>query len=151
MHYETRIHTPREVANSLQAAQHIKSRTVACHEALTWVRDDGVKIFAVADCIDNPFFEVAIIKQEEKNTFIQIESITAGWCDTPEVLAEYFENANENMGTAQLLINAPTENATAWYSCGCCGAGFKSNVKYQLQFDQDDGYGICTRCEKHYL
>jgi hypothetical protein len=149
MYYETRIHTLREVSTSLEAAQHIKLRTVSSHEALTWVRPDGAKLLILADSVDDPFFEVAVIKEENKR-FIQIESITAAWCETPEALAECFDEANENLGFAQVIIDQVTDAATAHFTCGCCGHGFTGNVKYQLAFDQDDGYGICTRCEKSY-
>lgn len=34
-----------------------------------------------------------------------------------------------------------------YFTCGCCGLGFKSTYKKQAIHDQDTGYGYCEECE----
>jgi hypothetical protein len=148
MYYETREHRFKDVANALEAARYIKesSERSICDA----VRFGDKVVVADAHC-DSPFFEVAVLRQLGENDFQQIDSITAGWVKTTEELAKYFETANENMGKANLTIGSFAPTKMAYFTCGCCGNGFKSNAEYQKQFDQDAGYGICKPCERYYL
>lgn len=154
MYYETRIYQPLNFANCLEAATAIKTRTATTYHALTIPIPNSNKQLIIVDdshC-DNYFLEVAVIIKDN-DSLQQIETITAGWIDTAKELAEYFNKAITNpypMGKASLNLGTVKPEATAHFTCGCCGTGFKSNVAKQLKFDQDSGYGICTGCEQWY-
>ena len=153
MYYEARTHQLLPVANAMDAAIKIKGGLVANYQVPTWT--EGLNpVYIVPDGhINNPMFELAILTNIN-GELTQVETITNGWIDTTEELEEYFTKAlsnNYNMGKAQLIIDKPTGKETANFECGCCGNGFKSNVKYQQNFDQDAGFGICPKCEKYYL
>ena len=152
MFYESIPHVVTPVADAAEAAKKIKQATVRSTEALCWENTNG-KFYVVSDShIDDcPFAETAVI-QEINSEFFQIESITAAWIDTEKELAEYFETAMSEPATkrkTQLIIGKPT-NQFAAFTCGCCGSRFRGNVKEQLEFDQDQGYGICSDCEQYY-
>lgn len=98
----------------------------------------------------SPFFESAIIREAD---MMQIESLTIGWIDTPEEVKQYLINSCTepcNMGKADLIIGNPKNDDVASFECGCCGSYFKGNVKKQLAFGQDSGYGICQKCEDRF-
>lgn len=153
MYYETRIYKPEQVTGSLEAAERLKSGKIYAYEALTYKTPKG-DVFIVDDShCDRPFLEVAVILNNGVG-MRQIESITAGWINTAPELAKYFDDAISepcDMGKASLNLNHADVNETGNFECGCCGSYFKGNVKYQLQFGQDNGYGICKSCEKYYL
>jgi len=37
-----------------------------------------------------------------------------------------------------------------FFTCGCCGIGFKSTIAEQVKFDQDSGFGICDSCVRNW-
>jgi len=41
-----------------------------------------------------------------------------------------------------------SNSRSKWLECGCCGTGFETWPEYEDQ-DQDDGYGICARCQDY--
>lgn len=152
MYYETREHAEKQVGSAYEAAELIKSGSAQSWEAITWKTEHG-KFFAVADShIDDSsaFAETAIIKQVE-NSFIRIESITVAWIKTTAEVARYFlESETSDIHSLTTLIIGRAKDQVAYFTCGCCGTSFKSNVKKQLKFDQDTGYGICPGCEQSY-
>lgn len=152
MYYESISHEIVQVADATEAANKIKTGKTLSHQALSWESPNG-RFYVVSDChIDSDAFAETAVLQEIDSEFFQIESITAAWINSKQELARYFVNATKfppiNRKT-QLIVGKPT-NQTAFFTCGCCGNGFNSNVAYQLTFDQDNGYGICTNCEKYY-
>lgn len=154
MYYESRIYKPFPVASFLEAAEAIKERKAYTFHAITFNLSPDKEVIFVDDshCDDSGFGEVAVILKED-GVFKQIESITAGWIKSIEVLADYFSKAVTNpcsMGIAKLNIGQAQPNATANFTCGCCGDWFKGVVEEQLKFDQDNGYGICNGCAKYY-
>lgn len=141
----------------MEAARLIKQGEAAGYEALTHkavVKGREVNVYYVNDASihDKNFAETAVLIDAANGEQEQIESITAAWIDTAEKLAEYFNKAITTddvyyMGKVRLFNN---DNTPAWFTCGCCGNGFKSTIEKQKKFDQDATYGICNRCETYY-
>lgn len=153
MYFESIVHNIKEVADHKEAAALIKSKNISSITALHWKSENG-EFFAVSDAHidDSSFAETAILKKEEE-TYFQIESITVAWIKTPQELEKIILDTEISVPMkrkTQLIINKPDDNHTANFSCGCCGKNFVSNVKKQLSFNQDNGYGICPSCEKYY-
>ncbi len=152
MYFETIMHASRPVANADEAAQLIKAQEARDFDALIWTATSGRRLAVVADnhC-DNSFLEVAVIDLDRK---IQIESITAGWCKSPEELAKYFvkcETGDFFMRTdVTLPLDGKGQDTRATFECGCCGTGFDSTYEKQRRFDQDNGYGQCFECGDGY-
>ena len=153
MYYETKTHQTVEVQDAIAAAAFIRSKEMRTYHAIKWNVGDRF-IYAVPDGhADEPLTELAVIEQT-KQSFKQIESLTNASIESTEDLAKYLKEAEDgkiNMGATNLILGAPTGKENASFTCGCCGEWFKSNVLYQQQFDQDDGYGICKPCERYYL
>ena len=149
MYYESVIHTLRPVANAAEAATFACSGNAMSHEAIQW-EADGITYYAVSDThIDNPAFSETAIIRADNEKFTQLESITVAWCKPEEVLG-YFkgcETQEWQMCQTQLIIGQPKPEQRAWFTCGCCGNGFKDFVAVQLKFDQDTSYGICPKCQ----
>ena len=147
MYYETRNHTERTVADAFEAARLIKTDKPATYEALCY---DDIVLVSDSHIDDQSFGEVAVLQRQPDGSFRQIETITAAWIKTVEDLADTLRQAKAeplNMGVAALNLGAIRHQKHVTFTCGCCGNGFKSTVEHQRQFDQDDGYGICQRCE----
>ena len=140
------------VSDAIEAATKIKGRTVNPTQALCWQNSHG-KFYAVSDChIDDSAFAETALLQEIDSDFFQIESITTYAYNSAKELAECFDDSAANppiKSKTHLIIGKPTSQM-AYFTCGCCGTNFKGNVAEQLQFDQDNGYGICSDCEKYY-
>lgn len=152
MYFEARIHALREVESRMQVALLIKEQKVPWYEVLAWAGEKYTFLCVADGHVENPFLEVAILRQEEDGTYYLIESITAGWIETPEKLElELAEAERANpIRKAQLIIGAPHGYEIAMFTCGCCGKRFKGNVKEQLKYDQDAGYGKCEECIKYF-
>jgi hypothetical protein len=156
MYYEARTHIIVQTENAVDAAIKIKSGQVEPYHVTKWTSMDGkFFMYAVPDGhIDNILLELAILRQEiglPNATLSQVESITNGWIDSPEKLGRYLRDAETSeiiMKTyAQLIIGKPYGHERARFICGCCGADFLGNVKFQQQFDLDAGFGICDSCQ----
>lgn len=124
---------------------------------MKWVsRDQRHYMYAVPDGhLDEMLSELAILRETinpENRTFQQIESITNGWIKGVEALATYLEEAELSdiimVRKAQLIVGKPQGHEEANFTCGCCGNWFKDNVQKQLRYDQDAGYGICSKCQR---
>ena len=159
MYYESRVHEVISTEGAYDAALKIKNGTIHGHQVATWTGEDKqYQFYAVPDGhIDNPLLELAILRKEITNAdsgYQQVESITNGWIESPEMLSKYLLEAETSewimASNAQLLTGSPKGNETANFTCGCCGSWFKDNIKYQLEFGQDSGYGICKGCERYY-
>ncbi|OJV52474.1 MAG: hypothetical protein BGO31_07440 [Bacteroidetes bacterium 43-16] len=156
MYYEARTHEIVEVTSAIEAAIRIKSGKIQTYQVMKWTSKDRMyNMYAVPDGhIDNMLLELAILRQEillVDAPYQQVESITNGWIDDPVNLGKYLEESessdfimNEN---AQLIVGRPSGNERAHFICGCCGTTFLGNVKEQLNFGQDAGFGICDRCQ----
>lgn len=148
MYFETTMHTSKPVETAAIAAQLIKEHTVRDFEALIWTAPNGRRLAVVADnhC-NNPWLEVAVIDMDRS---VQIESITAGWCDNAHQLSTYFENCETTDFLMRSDISLPLDgrggDTLADFECGCCGESFESTYEKQRRFDQDNGYGICPSC-----
>lgn len=33
-----------------------------------------------------------------------------------------------------------------WFTCGCCGSGFRGDINEQREYDQDTDFGFCESC-----
>jgi hypothetical protein len=152
MFFQSKIHKVVKVNDATEAANKIKSGDVLDYHALNWQNENG-DFYAVSDAhIDDSYFAETAVLMKENGLFFQLESITAAWIDSACKLAQYFKNAETDRQfklKVDLIIDEAT-NQIAWFTCGCCGTGFKDSVKYQLDFDQGAGYGICKDCEKYY-
>lgn len=115
---------------------------------------DGRKVMAAPSYDFGSFFETALLVTDPDGKTYQVESITAGWIKTEGELANYFEKGVElpyfTKSEVNPIFGEPKGDEVAWFTCGCCGNGFKGNVARQLKFDQDSGYGICPKCEHFY-
>ncbi len=159
MYYESRVHEVISTSDAYDAARKIKNGTFHSYQVATWTsKDRQYQFFAVPDGhLDNPLLELAILRKEiakAHSGYQQVESITNGWIESPEVLAKYLIEAETSewimAGNAQLIVGKPKGDETANFTCGCCGSWFEGNVKDQLKFDQDAGYGICNDCKRYY-
>lgn len=155
MYYEARTHEIVEVTNAMEAAIKIKSGSIQTYQVMKWTSNDGKYfMYAVPDGhIDNMLLELAILRQEIHSinaNYQQVESITNGWIDNIDILGKYLQESETSnfimIKNAQLITGNPQGHEKAWFTCGCCGTSFLANVKEQIKFDQDAGYGICDRC-----
>ena len=152
MFYESISHQILPVADATEAATKIKEGTVLSFQALSWENTHG-KFYAVSDChIDNSSFAETAFIQEINSEFFQIDSITTAWVKSTQILAQLFidgETEPPIKRKTQLIVGKPT-NQKAFFTCGCCGNQFHGIVAEQLEFDQDEGYGICKDCNQFY-
>jgi hypothetical protein len=93
--------------------------------------------------------ELAIL---DIDNMTQIESLTLGWVkgNKAKAVLDCCDNPFSQQKTGIMLDEKFNiiKQPLSYYTCGCCGAGFKSTHKEQSKFDQDSGYGICIECEK---
>jgi hypothetical protein len=149
MYFEARTHQLRPVRDAHEAAKIVKEGPQVWSEVLTW-QGKTHEMLCVADGhLNNMFLEVAMLRKEPDGSYLQVESITAGWVNSTEHLAKLFLQAETALPVkrVQLIIGEPQGHEQAWFTCGCCGNDFKDSVKKQIAFDQDAGYGICPRCQ----
>lgn len=153
MYYEARTHRLKNVASPTEAANLLKSGELSTCEVTTWIDSETTEqVFAVPDGhINNMLSEIALLIKREDN-YYQIESLTNSRM-SEEALANDFANFPSEPSIfkkTQLIVGSPTAEQTAYFECGCCGKSFNDNVKKQLEFDQDAGYGICDSCSIYY-
>lgn len=150
MYYHSRQHKTRCVRDAFEAAHLIHTGYVTSFDALTW-ETNGKKFVAVADGhIDDLWFEVAVIRIDT-TTPVQIESLTFGWMKTEEEKASSLrecETMDFPMWNTLLPLDGSNEECPVDFTCGCCDRRFISTIKKQRHFDQDEGYGICPRCQQ---
>ena len=154
MYYQAIVHEPKEFQTIEEAVSVIPN--VSSYHALKIPLSDLVNLFIVNDAHidDSSFSESAIILQKEDNLFYQIESLTKGKDNKhfikmiKDAVTEYLtQNLKQ---PTQLILTQPTGKEKAWFNCGCCGDRFFDNVSDQLLYDQDNGYGICSACNRYY-
>ena len=157
MYYEARVHAQlKEVANAEEAAKACKGfecEKASSLDVITWT-NNGVKMAICDDTHINEgsWGETAVFKVVD-DKFYQVESITVAWCNLSEVEKYFIQSESESiekLKPKQVIIGEAKEDQKAMFECGCCGTGFESSIKYQAQFDQDTGFGICKNCEKYY-
>ncbi|GEP97683.1 hypothetical protein [Chitinophaga cymbidii] len=148
MYFEARVHLIRNITSRKEAAILIKEQKSHWYEALAWQGNTHVFLCVADGHIDNMFLEIAVLRQEPDGSFWQVESITAGWIETAEELEHYFMEAEQAnpFKKVQLIVEVPKDHEFVRFICGCCGNIFQGNVKKQLAFNQDAGYGFCDRC-----
>jgi hypothetical protein len=150
MYFQTTMHETLTVENAGDAARRIKADERRDFDACVWTAH-GRRLAVVADnhC-NNPWLEVAVIDLDRG---LQLESITAGWCDE-EQLRRYFETCETDdfvfRRNVRLLLDRENGDMRASFECGCCGTDFQSTYAEQRRFDQENGYGICPKCERYY-
>lgn len=148
MYFETTMHETVHVESAAEAARRIKAHETRDFDAYTWTAPSGRRLAVVADnhC-NNPWLEVAVIDLDRS---YQLESITAGWCDTDTELKGYFEKCETGdfvfRREIRLPLDGKDDDAPADFECGCCGEGFESTLREQRKYDQDNGYGQCPSC-----
>lgn len=90
------------------------------------------------------------------NSYFSFESITIPWCKDDEIkdFITEFQNVEETIKAYSIDLTKATvlnnTDALVFFDCGCCGSGFKSTIKEQVQFDQDSGFGICPSCAERW-
>lgn len=149
MFYEARVHELRPVNNAEEAANLIKTGNVQGHQVLQWTSHNTI-LYCVPDGgINNPYFAVAMLRQEPDQTFVEISSITADWIDCPDRLAYALDQTATEppFKKTQLILDEPKGHEIAWFSCASCGESFKGNIKEQLLYDHDAGLGCCSNCK----
>ncbi len=153
MYYETMMHVRRDVASAAEAAELIhKGEDIHDYDALCWTAPTGRQLCAVADnhC-NNAWAEVAVI---DLGAQVQVESITFAWIKELSEKTRYLvecETGEFQMGKIKgLPMDGKGDDTPAMFECGCCGEGFKSTYRTQKKYDQDNGYGICPKCNRMY-
>ena len=157
MYYESRSYRLLTVANAAKAAVMVKTGRAQTFEGLVWKNAKGQRVVLVDDShIDSSWLEVAILNLD---LGLQVESITTGWMkkigELREALLECqdYDASDPEMTwirPATLNIEGSGDDRPAWFSCGCCGEDFRSTLRQQRPFDQDDGHGICQACAPGY-
>lgn len=147
MGFESIPHYSRPVASPEEAANLIKSGQVG-QDALIWELPEGRFAALRSGGLNNPWLEVAVVNLD---TGEQVESITAGWVDSVERLGQHFRDAaNETVWSRPAnfcLDNFGLDNI-AVFECSSCGRHFRSTLRFQRDFDQDEGMGICPKCDR---
>lgn len=147
MYFETTMHETMPVENAAEAARRIKAHERRDFDAFVWTAH-GRRLAVVADnhCND-PWLEVAVIDLDRG---LQLESITAAWCNEQQ-LRGYFKQCETDdfvfRRNVRLPLDGENGDTPASFECGCCGTDFQSTYAQQRCFDQDNGYGICPKCE----
>ena len=151
MFYESIVHQVLDAKSANEVAEMLKSGEILSYKAIRWVDNNG-EFFAVSDThIDDMAFGETAILKKEGDDFFQIESLTVAWIKDMRELKRMLSNtANYPIHRKTQLIIDQAKDEKGWFTCGCCGAGFKDSVKKQLKFDQDSGYGICKGCQQYY-
>jgi hypothetical protein len=135
--------------------KHVKRKDGTQHNAtfysdVLFVFDHNEKKYALANDASGceGIGEIAII---DFDNMMQIESLTIEWtkgdklaailgcCDEP-ITAKKLEVVFDKDGNV-------TKQPKTYFTCSCCGEGFKSTSKEQAKHDQDFGYGYCSNCE----
>lgn len=148
MYYESRIHERKQFETVAAMVKAMKAHEVMAYHAL---EVPSLGLMVVADQPDD-FGEAAIIKVESEK-LMQIESLTLAWIEPKQWEKEIIsclENPCSMREAKVQFAGSVDASAKAWFTCGCCGNGFKGVVAEQLKYDQDNGFGICVKCEKYY-
>ena len=150
MYYEARTHSEVKFENITQAVEAVKTGKVERSQVPTFpVAKHKVYLVDDGHINDTRFAEVAVLVEWEASIgIIQIESITGKYLTENMILQAA---ATPPIQSVAQLVFTPTGKEDAWFVCGCCGEDFKGNVKKQLEFDQDAGYGICDGCAKTWV
>lgn len=151
MYFESIVHRIRKAVDAEDAARLLKGGAEP-YEAIEWENENGC-FLAVSDThIDDiPFGETALLQRKE-DRYYQIESLTVAWMSETELVKQLrrFETSPSVWVEKNLIVDKPHKDDKAQFICGCCGEWFTGNVTYQLDFDQDSGYGICNNCENYF-
>jgi hypothetical protein len=157
MYYETIPHELAMYASPVDVAAAIKSGNTPHYVALGWISPIGnEKMICVSDnhADGRPFYETAILKEHGSGEYYQVETYTFGHMSEAQVIEGLIEIQDPRnwatMGKTSLIIDKVKGSEVAWFDCGCCGTRFKDNVKRQLEFGQDAGFGICRDCDHYY-
>jgi len=149
MYFESRFNRINNLSNASITEQSNNIKKLSIGQAvkiknLIWVNDENPSGTGIK--------EVAVLYQLNTKT-IQFESITVDKCSQLRIenyIKQYSDFTilkDEYNIEKRSAIRFNDKEAMNWFNCGCCGTGFKSTIKYQQQFDQDAGYGICSDCE----
>ena len=146
MYYEAIPHVTVEVNSAAVAARRIRAGEAPSYAALIWRNSRGERVAAVADGgLDHPWAEVAVINVDTKR---QLESITFAWIDDETTAIGYLQGCEDDhgLGACHLPLDKEGQDALVYFTCSCCGEGFKSTIKEQKVHDLDQGYGLCPSC-----
>lgn len=148
MYYQSRINQILDISQKpiLEQIELLKNLSIGNALKLNhiiWVNDEnpsgtGIKVLAVL--------------YQKESQYFQFESITIAWCKDREIknFIETFskiENLKNDYNIEKLKPTKLNNTETLrTFICGCCGIDFKSTIKLQSKFDQDQGYGSCNHC-----
>lgn len=147
MYYETVIHEKLTVNTLTEVSELLINKKPACYKAINW---DNFYFVNDAHIDDPPFSEVAVLFKKEDD-YYQFESLSGTALEVDDlnmIINDYLNN--KYVDRLKYLLFEKNDNVKAYFTCGCCGNRFYSNVSYQLKFNQDNGYGICPQCIKYY-
>lgn len=155
MYYQSIVHQVVETTGIDDLVAKLKGPAKAqAFQALLYRANDTEFYFVNDAHIDDPVFSETAALVKIKDNFFQFESLSIYQKqDTLKFLADTVGDFNPKRiprRPTQLLINTVDKYAMANFTCGCCGSNFNSNVKKQLAYGQDNGYGICVGCEQYY-
>lgn len=149
MYYEGRISKIKHF-NNLEELLNAISQNFFYNVLYTFNIDNTLYGFANDQRNCETICEAAILNLTNQT---QIESVTLDWIKGDKIFyfTELFKNPSPMKSSLpfKIIDNEIVQNKPilSWFECGCCGTSFKSDYKYQMQFDQDSGYGICSECE----
>ena len=149
MYYETIIHKLKPFNSIIEAATAIKTDQLHSFEI---AKVDDILYVSDAHIDDPNFSEIAVLQCMPNGTYLQIESLTNRSDTSIERLAELMDCSSDKGKGYSVCIQIDTVDpqAMANFTCGCCGQWFTGNIKEQLKFGQDNGYGICDDCNNYY-
>jgi len=156
MYYQAIIHKEEVIPDlNVLVSRIFGDNKAPCFHAFVLTNNDNVFYFVNDAHIDDTTFSELAVLVKEDGRYYQIESLTMvnekqALDLILETVCAYNKNVVTHKTKTQLLINNAEIESEAHFTCGCCGNGFRGNVIKQLAFDQDNGYGICTRCEQYY-
>lgn len=167
MFYEGRVTTvwnidKDEIASLWQGAEkyfkHVKNQKgepqrVAFYMGVIYQFEHNGKKYGFADDASNceGIVELAILDMDEN---VQIESLTIDWVKgrtKAKAILDCCDNPYSRTPTGITIVdNEVISQPKTYFTCGCCGSGFKSTYKEQAIYDQDAGYGICDSCNSNW-
>ncbi len=158
MFYESVQHNSIKVANAeaaAKAAKGVECDKAASYSVIEW-SNNGADMAICSDVhVDDPAWAETAVFKKVDGKFYQVESISVGRCSVAEntKMFEECEGVDVSKQSPSQLIIGNVTDEQGWFECGCCGTSFKDSIKFQQQFDQDTGFGICkvNGCQKYYL
>lgn len=146
MYYEVIIHEKIEV-NSIEEV----SKLLTINKPESYKVINYKDLYFVNDAhIDDPSFSEVAVLRKINEKYYQFESLSGSALFIEELQQMYYNLENYIFTKNVQLLFEKDPKAYGWFTCGCCGCRFYGNVNIQLNYDQDNGYGICDECSTNY-